>query len=150
MSQAELSLPSEAACYICENPGIVVAAADRFGGRCGPIVCTEGMPSAAVLDLLQRLRAGDARLRFHADFDWGGLRIGNILYERFQARPWRFTSCEYRQAAKPQDAQVRLSGTPSVASWDPELAPMMQEAGQAVFEEQCVDELLEDLWLGAH
>lgn len=33
--------------FVCENPSVVAAAADRLGSRCRPLVCTEGIPSTA-------------------------------------------------------------------------------------------------------
>jgi uncharacterized protein (TIGR02679 family) len=33
--------------FVCENPNVVAIAADRLGGDCAPLVCTDGMPAAA-------------------------------------------------------------------------------------------------------
>ena len=30
--------------FVCENPSVVAAAADRLGRRCRPLLCTEGSP----------------------------------------------------------------------------------------------------------
>lgn len=67
---------------ICENPIVVGAAADRLGQVAEPLVCVSGQPCAAAMHLLRMLAAGGARLRYHGDFDWGGLRIGNWLFDR--------------------------------------------------------------------
>ena len=74
--------------FVCENPGVVAAAADALGQRCAPLVCTEGLPSTAAVALLRQLCDGGARVRFHADFDGAGIRIGNLLVEWFHAAPW--------------------------------------------------------------
>jgi len=40
---------------------------------------------------------------------------------------------------------IVLSGRHTASSWDAELAPAMEDAGVAVYEEQVVDDLLDDL-----
>jgi len=72
--------------YVCENPNIVAIAADELGARCAPLVCTEGMPAAAQRLLLTQLAAAGARLHYHGDFDWPGLRIGNYLMRELGVR----------------------------------------------------------------
>ena len=34
--------------YVCENPNLLAIAADTLGASCAPLVCTEGMPAAAL------------------------------------------------------------------------------------------------------
>ena len=46
--------------FVCENPDIVAIAADRLGSTCAPLVCTDGMPSAAQQTLLAQLAAAGA------------------------------------------------------------------------------------------
>lgn len=76
--------------YVCENPNLMAIAADRVGARCAPLVCTDGMPAAAQRTLLAQLAQAGARLRYHGDFDWAGLRIANHVMRTWEARPWRF------------------------------------------------------------
>lgn len=64
--------------YVCENSAIVTIAADRLGPACAPLVCTDGMPSAAQRTLLAQLSACGARLHYHGDCDWDGV----VLAER--------------------------------------------------------------------
>jgi uncharacterized protein (TIGR02679 family) len=54
------------------------------------MVCTDGMPAAAQRTLLAQLAAGGATLRYHGDFDWPGINIGNFVMQAFGAMPWRF------------------------------------------------------------
>jgi uncharacterized protein (TIGR02679 family) len=129
---------------VCENPSIVSAAADRLGARCPPLICTDGQPSGAVQALLGRLSDAGARLRFHTDFDHGGLRIGNLLADRFAALPWRMSHADYEAAAAGRTG-VPLASAPEEASWDGELAAAMAQRGVAVHEEQLLDTLLADL-----
>lgn len=143
-----LALEPGADLFVCENPGVVAAAADQLGARAAALVCVEGHPSTAALALLGQLRAGGARVWFHADFDWGGVRIGNLLAERFGALPWRFAAADYRAALADLPEAIPLQGTPVHARWDAALAPAMRDHGRAVFEEQVLAALLADLDAG--
>ncbi|MES1243504.1 MAG: TIGR02679 family protein [Acidobacteriota bacterium] len=134
-------LPSAPRVYVCENPVVVAAAADRLGAACPPLVCTGGYPNHAVLTLLGKL-ARRSGILYHGDFDWDGLRIANRILEAIPFQPWRFTAAEYRAAPK---EGYELRTRPVEAAWDPELAPAMAEAGVAVEEEAVLGELLGDL-----
>ncbi|MEU6261410.1 DUF2399 domain-containing protein [Streptomyces sp. NPDC047043] len=37
-------------------------------------------------------------LRYHGDFDWGGLRIADALLGRVPRRLWCYTAADYRTA----------------------------------------------------
>ncbi|MBM0105555.1 TIGR02679 family protein [Steroidobacter sp. S1-65] len=128
---------------ICENASIVAAAADRLQHRCAPLVCTDGMPGAAQQVLLQQLAAAGARLLYHGDFDWPGIRIGNFVMREFSAQPWRFGVTDYLAAAAsglplPAEGQV-------LADWDAQLAPTMTSRGFVLHEERVIELLLGDL-----
>lgn len=130
--------------FVCENPNIVAIAADRLGSACAPLVCTDGMPSAAQQTLLAQLAAGGAKLRYHGDFDWAGLVIGNFVMREFAAEPWRFGTPDYLSATA--DHRIALRGDkPVVARWDNRLASAMSERRVAVHEEGVVETLLIDL-----
>jgi uncharacterized protein (TIGR02679 family) len=76
--------------FVCENPAVLEAAADAAGVQ-HPLVCTEGQPSLACMRLLQACAEKGIELRYHGDFDWGGIRIANHLWRhvpRIQA--WRY------------------------------------------------------------
>jgi uncharacterized protein (TIGR02679 family) len=130
--------------FVCENPNIVAIAADRLGPSCAPLICTDGMPSAAQQTLLAQLAAGGAQLRYHGDFDWAGLVIGNFVMREFGAEPWRFGTADYLLATA--DHRIALRGDkPVVARWDDRLAGAMSERRVAVHEEGVVETLLKDL-----
>jgi uncharacterized protein (TIGR02679 family) len=134
--------------FVCENPVVVAAAADRLGPRCAPLVCVEGVPSTAALHLLRNLELEGAHLSFHADFDWAGLRIGNLLSAQMTAAvPWRFTARDYQAALALALASepAPLKGSPVRAAWDPSLDAALRAEGRAVFEEQVIESLLGDL-----
>ncbi|MEO3762978.1 TIGR02679 family protein [Streptomyces sp. B8F3] len=131
--------------YVCENPAVVAAAADAHGAACAPLVCLQGQPSAAALTLLRLLHTSGARLRYHGDFDWGGLRIAGGLLRRVPWRPWRYTVVDYRAAAATMPLARPLRGTPASAPWDPGLTAALIELGVRVEEESVIDDLLGDL-----
>jgi uncharacterized protein (TIGR02679 family) len=142
--------PSRPTVFICENPTVVSEAADRLGSGCAPLICTNGQPGAAVLHLLRQLACLGAALRYHGDFDWGGLRIGNVVFDRVPAAvPWRYRTADYVTAHTDNTANAvpgrTLTGTAAEANWDPHLSPAMRETGAAVEEEHVIDTLLTDL-----
>ena len=130
--------------YVCENPNLVAIAADRLGRAARRWSATDGMPATAQMTLLTQLAKAGARLLYHGDFDWPGLRIANLVMRAFGAEPWRFRAPDYAAAA---DAAVgaALRGTPVPASWDPALTPAMQRRGLAISEEAVASALLSDL-----
>ncbi len=130
--------------HVCEGPSVVAVAADQLGAACAPLVCTGGQPGAAVMVLLRALCASGARLRHHGDFDWGGLRIGNLLHTRLEIEPWRFGADSFASAARLGYGPA-LSGHRVEACWDPRLASLMSDAGRRIEEEQVLDELIGDL-----
>ncbi|ALK09630.1 TIGR02679 family protein [Blastochloris viridis] len=132
--------------YVCENPNLVAIAADHWGSDCAPLVCTEGMPAAAQRCLLLQLSEAGARLRYHGDFDWPGLHIGNQLMREHRAEPWRFSAADYAAAAaKISRFGQPLQGKPVTAHWDGALTTAMQQYRVAIPEEFLADSLLQDL-----
>lgn len=134
-----------AAVHVCENPAVLATAADTLGAACPPLVCLQGQPSAAALTLLRHLHTHGARLLYHGDFDWGGLRIATALLHRVPWRPWRYTAADYRAAAAATRLAPPLTGTPTTAPWDPDLSPALTELGVRIEEETVLDGLLADL-----
>lgn len=134
------------AVHVCENPNLVAIAADRLGAGCAPLLCTDGMPGAAQRTLLCQLRRAGARLRYHGDFDWPGLRIANHMLQEHDAQPWRLGAADYLAAVQraPRE-RPSLPGKPVAASWDAALTAAMERWGVPVAEEALADELLADL-----
>ena len=132
--------------HVCENPAILRSAAAQLGAGAAPLVCTEGRPSVAAVRLLDQLVGAGAELRARADFDWAGLGIARASLARPGARPWRYRAADYEAAVRRRDqAAPRLAGAPAPSPWDPELAATMVAIGQAVFEEELLDDLVADL-----
>jgi uncharacterized protein (TIGR02679 family) len=129
---------------VCENPVIVQMAADRLGRDCPPLVCTSGQPGAAVMSLLGQVVEAGGRLSHHGDFDWGGVRIGNVLHARLPIEPWRFDAGAYEQAVA-ADPGPPLRGAPAMATWDAGLTAAMLRMGCRIEEESVAESLLDDL-----
>ncbi len=134
-------LAADALIFVCENPTVVGAAADRLGPHAKPLVCTEGQPKTAVRLLLAALREANITIAYHGDFDWPGVSIANQVFVRYGATPWRFLAADYLTA--PQG--VPLEGAPVAPSWDARLGTAMRECGASVHEESVLDELVKDL-----
>jgi uncharacterized protein (TIGR02679 family) len=131
--------------FVCENPAVLRAATARLGAGCRPLVCTEGVPSAAVHAMLRGAPAG-AVIRWRNDFDWTGVRLTAAALERYPgAVAWRMTGDDYRSAA---GAGPALVGAPADTPWDPQLREAMCRAGRAVMEERLLARLLADLATG--
>ncbi len=133
--------PPRAQVFVCENPSVVDAAARELGRAGPPLVCIQGQPSLAAEALLQRL-AG-AGLRYHGDFDWGGIRIANRVHELFGFEPWRYGAVDLKQSADTPGSALR--GTPLDARWDTGLRRALEARASRLEEEQVLDTLLADL-----
>lgn len=135
--------------FVCENPAVIAAAADRFGSALGvPLVCVNGQPGAAVIRLLTELVSGGATLRYHGDFDGGGLSIARTLARSVPWTPWRFGENEYRAACAANRSSSSFAGAIGETPWDAGLAAAMEELRQRVEEESVLASLLSDL--GTH
>ncbi|WP_372410167.1 TIGR02679 family protein [Streptomyces luteireticuli] len=130
---------------ICENPSVLAAAADAYGAACPPLICLQGQPSAAALALLRHLNDDGATLLYHGDFDWGGLRIANLLLSQVPWRPWRYAAADYRALAATTPQLPPLTGASAESPWDPALAAALSEFGVRVEEEVALGPLLADL-----
>lgn len=132
--------------FVCENPNLIAIAADHLGAGCAPMVCTDGMPAAAQRTVLTQLTQAGAALRYHGDFDWPGLRIGNHVMREHGAQPWRFSAADYLMALviAPQPGRP-LQGTEAEPLWDARLALAMRTAQQAIDEEMVAESLIQDL-----
>jgi uncharacterized protein (TIGR02679 family) len=133
--------PAMRVIFICENPSIVSAAAREIGARCQPLVCTNGLPTSATHLLLSQLRQAGAELRCHTDFDWAGFRIMDQLAREHAAIPWRMSTEAYIEV----EGTVLVEPQPVVTAWEPALGEALRVRAKAVFEEQVIRSLLDDL-----
>ncbi|MFE0457852.1 TIGR02679 family protein [Kitasatospora sp. NPDC058965] len=143
----DLVLPHGTVVHVCENPRVVEAAADA---RCAAaLVCTSGSAATVVLDLLDTLTAAGHQLRYHGDFDWPGIALGNRIVRRHGALPWRMSAADYEELATRAGMlgipAVPLTGPAVEADWDAELAPAMASLDRALHEESALEWLVADL-----
>lgn len=127
--------------FVCENPSIVALAATKWGAASAPLICVNGQFATPTLVLLRQLHAAGARLRYHGDFDLGGLVIARRIFGNFTAAPWRFFAEDYAAAPK----GLPFTGDPGPTPWSPALADVMRADGRAVHEEAVAESLLQDL-----
>lgn len=146
LHQLELDplVPAGRDLYVCENPAVLRTAAADLGESCGPLVCTEGVPSAACLRLLGSAAHAGVRVRWHADLDWTGLRTTADAVRRLGAAPWRMTGDAYLAGLARGESEP-LRGAPADSPWDPSLAQELHRHGRAVMEERVLTDLLADL-----
>jgi len=145
LRQADLDIEGGSSVFVCENPAVVAAAADALGSRSAALVCVEGVPSTAAMELLRRLADRGGRLLVHADFDWAGLRIAGQVIAVPGSGPWRFGVGEYLSALNASGTGPAMIGRAAISPWDPALATAMNDRGVSVPEERVVAALLEDL-----
>ena len=124
--------------YVCENPSVVAYAADHLRERSPPLICIEGQPKSTAHVLLKALRSAGIQILYHGDFDWEGLRIGNLMVKRYQCTPWLYTAKDYSNS--PHRGKS-LEGKVVQAIWDPKLATEMQNRNQCIDEESELEKL---------
>ena len=92
--------------HVCENPSVVIAAADQLGADALPLVCTNGRPSAAVRRLISELAACGVTIHARADDDAAGREIIAALRAAIPSmRLWRYPPIP---AARPRYEEQEL------------------------------------------
>lgn len=129
---------------VAENPRLVEAAAQQRTPYAA--VALNGNPAGAAQRLLSQLRACDAALRYHGDFDAAGLRICARMH-RLGLAPWRMGAGDYLQAvghalADGVDLPHEPNRPPSTP-WDPKLERAFERCRRIVHEERLLPGLLE-------
>lgn len=136
---------AETAVFVCENPAVVAAVDAAMGDAAPTMVCLDGMPSTAAFAVLCAF-GGRYEICYHGDFDWRGLAIADVLARRLECvTGWCYGTTDYRRAIGRGLGSVRLVGRPTISPFDAELAGAMDAAGLAIYEEQVIAELVEDL-----
>jgi uncharacterized protein (TIGR02679 family) len=136
-----------ATAWVCENPSVVEAVAERLGPTCPPLVCVEGRPSVAANLLLTALHGTGTELRYHGDFDWAGLDIAAAVISA-GARPWRMGAEDYLASvhgAHPNLPVLPPPGPNAASPWDERLVAVMRRTRRQLEEEHVLDDLLSDL-----
>jgi uncharacterized protein (TIGR02679 family) len=86
-----------------------------------------------------------SQLRYHGDFDAGGMTIARVLAARVGWQPWRFAARDYEEACASLLGLTSFTGRPGDTPWDPTLAQAMERHGLRVEEETVLHGLLADL-----
>lgn len=130
---------------IVENPSVIENAADGpapFG-----LVCTNGNPTSAVVELIDQLAASGVDLHYHGDFDAAGIAICRRMAERGCA-PWMMSASDYLgavQRAQTQGVPLPLDSADSGPTpWDPPLEAEFDECRRIVHEELVVGDVLRE------
>lgn len=131
--------------YVCENPAVVSEAANQLGVRSQPLICLNGMPTSSAHHLLDSLENASIAVHLRADFDWAGLHIVNQIHKPGLTTLWRMDAADYQNGKGSQPLTTPPASTPD---WASQLAPAMQKRGLAVYEEDLVAILLQDLERG--
>lgn len=142
------ALPVEAAVgspvLVVENPSVIENAADGlvpFG-----LVCTNGNPTSAVVELIDQLAASGVDLH-HRDFDAAGIGICRRMADR-GCVPWMMSAGDYLGAVQRADTQgVPLphdNGVAGPTPWDPPLEAEFDKRRCVVHEELVVAEVLRE------
>lgn len=126
--------PTPAVLFVCENPTVVEAAADELGPRCPPLVCTDGIPSLAALDLVAGAAESGIDIRGRADVDRAGFVVVSTVESAAPGMtPWRFDAAtygEYFDMPVPDGRDLR-------GCWE--------QHGRDLHEEAILEVLLDDL-----
>jgi uncharacterized protein (TIGR02679 family) len=140
--------------FVCENPTIVEAAADRLGAACPPMVCTDGLPTNIAVDLVRRLGEAGCPLFVRADVDAAGIAIVRMLLSVAPyARLWRYDAATYLQAvgSASQRSEADLGhagagvGMSEAGIAVDELTAVYEARGRPLHEENLLADLLADL-----
>jgi uncharacterized protein (TIGR02679 family) len=135
LAASDLSWPPGVPCFSCENPSVLIAAEQRLGEACPPLVCTAGRPSDAVRLLFSTVRRAGVRLRHHGDSDEAGVQILRDLEHCYDAVPWRFDVPALHEALG-----ARASAPPPHT-----LEDGVRRLSCALAEETVIDDLIADL-----
>ena len=136
---ATSSVPVPRRVFVCENVTVLEAAADELGPACPPMVCTDGIPSHAALDLIAMLWTAGCSISVRADVDEAGfVVVDQVRRVAPGAELWRYDLALYRQFATVPDTIEEGDGLSA-------LAAAYVASGRAVHEEELIDLLLSDL-----
>jgi uncharacterized protein (TIGR02679 family) len=135
LSASNLRWPPGVPCFSCENPSVLIAAEQRLGAACPPLLCTAGRPSDAVRRVLSVVHRAGVRVRHHGDFDDAGVQIFRDLEDCYDALPWRF------------DAQAlgEALGARAPAAAPDALEDGVRRLSRGLAEEMVIDALIDDL-----
>ncbi|WP_426516755.1 TIGR02679 family protein [Diaminobutyricibacter sp. McL0618] len=128
--------------FACENPQVLSAAAR--GDIRASMLCLSGQGSAAGWEVLRKLIADGATVRYHGDFDWPGIQIAGRVHAAGGAM-WRMGAADYVAALDQAGERIALEGKALPTPWDLRLRSAMTSADTAIHEEAIAGPLLADM-----
>ncbi len=141
--ETPVELGDPAPILVVENPRLVEAAAQRR--LPAAVICTNGNPTTAPSELIARLRAAGAPLRYHGDFDAYGLAM-TARAHTVGCTPFQMSVGDYLGAVRAAAVSgVDLPSDPApapVTPWDPALAAAFDTHRAVVHEERVMDAVL--------
>jgi len=133
--------PEGARIFVCENVTVLEAAADRLRATCPPVICTDGYPANAALDLISGLAAAGCTLQVRADFDSDGL---SIVDQVASVAPgvigWRYNAATYAA-----HLDLDFDAESKTGNELEQLRELYRQHGTAIHEEALLDQLIADL-----
>ncbi|AUS08025.1 hypothetical protein C1X05_03755 [Laceyella sacchari] len=157
-----------ASLYVVENPSVFSTLLDvtqqfrklkkvAHGWQekaCPILLCTNGQPSVATLQLIELLLEkanSEVRLHYSGDFDVAGLQMAQAMAKRFATAfaPWRMDAKTYNvwSGKGPAFSREEIDRLQRMEiPWDASLTNVMAQKGHKLFQEVFVAELVED-WL---
>lgn len=133
--------------FVCENPTVVEAAADKLGRSCPPLICTDGIASGAAVELLTDLTTTGCQLNVRADIDPAGFTIvEQVLAVAPTAHLWRFDAATYCEALGTPPPEPSPTDTTEALI---RLRDTYRTHQIPLHEERVLDTLLEDLTVSA-
>lgn len=147
-------LPQIPVLYIVENPSIFGTLIDEWASRGQavpfPMLCTSGQPSLAALRLMDYAVKDSAQIYYSGDFDVKGLEMASLLFKRYGKHfiPWcmdtkTYASIEARNLLDFSEREKWLLSRMQL-EWEEDLISTLLEKGGKAFQEQIVDQLVED------
>jgi uncharacterized protein (TIGR02679 family) len=149
--------------YLFENPQVFEVVVDALTsarkresakprGTPPTLICTSGWPSAAAIQLLNKLVDSSPNVTFHysGDFDLQGVRIAAHLLARYPhcCQLWRFDPTSYFAALHISAANLEASDIRGLRLLPDMFSPLrsaMQEKGKKAYQEGIASLLIEDI-----
>lgn len=133
--------------WVVENPTVLQTLARLGGESCPTLISVEGQPHVAAQQLLVRLAESGGLVRYHSDLGAGGVAITNLVLRLHPSiQPWRMSTADYLEALSRTGGRgPAIRGTVPEATWDAELASVMNETRVEVEEQQVLDLLASDI-----
>lgn len=135
--------------YIVENEMVFSYLLDNMKEEKITILCTSGQIRTAAAELISLILDTDAEVYYSGDIDPEGIGIADRLWQKFGNRIhiWRMSPADYKKGISEESiGEISMSKLRHISNPElKELAEYMQEKGKAAYQENILDDLLEDI-----